>query len=346
MTALPCKADAEKLLPKDNPDALRLYDAVLLPAEKAAGEATDNDATLRVMFSRIVGYLLLYPPSEQARAVLQSEVECCQGERDQNQAVYGLGEKYVMHFILPFFTITEETTPQPLRVEDHSRPSHESIRASASQGRLNSPRNLSDAKDFALVRDNFRCMVSHASDYFALQSGILHWDSQGSPWTVAHCCHIFPEALEDVRDDKNGTINIVKNHSTALWTILGRFGYERIHNELSGTKIHRLENVMTLATSIHALFRAMFLWFEKEEDGQADCYHVGVGSPLIYEEFELPVPEKVQFVANANLPLPNPTYLHIHASCCRIAHLSGARDHLDSIFLDEVRKTEDLDEEA
>lgn len=39
-----------------------------------------------------------------------------------------------------------------------------------------------------------------------------------------------------------------------------------------------------------------------------------------------------------DIPLPNPTYLAIHASCCRVAHLSGAADYLDD--------TPDSDEEC
>jgi len=32
--------------------------------------------------------------------------------------------------------------------------------------------------------------------------------------------------------------------------------------------------------------------------------------------------------AHANLPLPNPTYLRIHAACCKVAHLSGAGEYM------------------
>ena len=76
----------------------------MLPAEQIASEAaeTDSDAPFRAMFARVVGYLLLYPPSDQARSVVQSEIEHGRDERDPNEAVYDLGEMYVMDFILPF----------------------------------------------------------------------------------------------------------------------------------------------------------------------------------------------------------------------------------------------------
>jgi hypothetical protein len=31
----------------------------------------------------------------------------------------------------------------------------------------------------------------------------------------------------------------------------------------------------------------------------------------------------------SDLPLPSPHYLRLHAACCRLAHLSGAADHMD-----------------
>lgn len=37
--------------------------------------------------------------------------------------------------------------------------------------------------------------------------------------------------------------------------------------------------------------------------------------------------------------LPNPTYLRIHAACCRVAHLSGAGEYMDKVLedLEEMR---------
>jgi len=40
------------------------------------------------------------------------------------------------------------------------------------------------------------------------------------------------------------------------------------------------------------------------------------------------VPEHVVFTTEQqDLPLPSPRYLEIHATCCRIAHMSGAADY-------------------
>jgi hypothetical protein len=38
--------------------------------------------------------------------------------------------------------------------------------------------------------------------------------------------------------------------------------------------------------------------------------------------------------AESGPALPNPDYLGIHAACCRVAHLSGAAEHMDKILED------------
>ncbi|TFK36248.1 hypothetical protein BDQ12DRAFT_254862 [Crucibulum laeve] len=51
-------------------------------------------------------------------------------------------------------------------------------------------------------------------------------------------------------------------------------------------------------------------------------------------------PKTVTFkdYSGLGLPLPSPTYLKIHASCARIAHLSGAADYIDMV----LREMEDI----
>jgi hypothetical protein len=40
-----------------------------------------------------------------------------------------------------------------------------------------------------------------------------------------------------------------------------RFGYENLQDELNGSKIHRLENVMTLSFDFHIEFEQLNVWF-------------------------------------------------------------------------------------
>ncbi|KAM5538035.1 hypothetical protein V8D89_008232 [Ganoderma adspersum] len=341
MIALPSKAEAAKILPSDNPIALDLYDSVVLPAEKGANEQAATDeatAPFRAMFARVVGYLLLYPPSDQARAVVLSEVEHCrdepQRERDTNEAVYDLGEMYVMDFILPFYANTEDWTPRPS--PPVSRASFQNIKEDAyrrgpCQGRVNRPRDNLEAQALALVRDDHRCMVTHMMDSNSWSHKLSDdWERPTARIARTDPCHIFPAVLGNTRPAGRDGTTREDYVAERLWHILERFGYGHLHDTLRGPKVHRLENVLTLDCTLHAAFRGMFMWLEKAEGQPANCYRVAVSDPKWYSFLGwFGLPHEVQLVAHADaLPLPDPAYLHIHAACCRIATLSGADDYL------------------
>jgi hypothetical protein len=47
------------------------------------------------------------------------------------------------------------------------------------------------------------------------------------------------------------------------------------------------------------------------------------------------LPQTVTFTSTAaHLALPDPRYLALHAACARVAHLSGAGEHIDAIDRD------------
>lgn len=138
-----------------------------------------------------------------------------------------------------------------------------------------------------------------------------------------------------------------------MWAILTRFGCEDIRTELGSAleeaNLHRLSNILTLDGFIHDLFEGLSLWFEAMNDkvcgpSSDTLRRVGTDSPRRQPNFYnislapgvdrqlMSVPKSVQFVSHhPDLPLPNPRYLHIHAACCRVAHLSGAVDYIDRI---------------
>lgn len=53
------------------------------------------------------------------------------------------------------------------------------------------------------------------------------------------------------------------------------------------------------------------------------------------------IPREIEFVNHAptsiKLPLPDHRYLQLHATCARIAHLSGASEYLNRVFRDMER---------
>jgi len=46
-----------------------------------------------------------------------------------------------------------------------------------------------------------------------------------------------------------------------MWAVMQRFGYESLPDELNGSKVHRLENVMTLVAALHTEFDQLNIWF-------------------------------------------------------------------------------------
>ncbi|KAI0325417.1 hypothetical protein GY45DRAFT_1387560 [Cubamyces sp. BRFM 1775] len=192
-----------------------------------------------------------------------------------------------------------------------------------------------------LARDNFRCMVTGKVDWGAVRSGLTNCQPHEVP-VITQSCHIFPESLGNVA----GEAAECEEHDGAartVWTTLRRFGYQDICEELkpaatpTSSNLHRLENVLTLEPFVHQLFCTLQLWFEAV-GGQPNVYKIALAPGTTHDELFLP--PTVRFVSHhPGLPLPNPRYLHVHAACCRIAHMSGAADYLDSVLreMEEMR---------
>ncbi|KAJ3010631.1 hypothetical protein NUW54_g2421 [Trametes sanguinea] len=87
MSVLPSVSEAAEILPRDASTALSLYELLILPAEKAALDrlGCDNvNTTPSVVYARVVGYLLLYPPSDVARSAVTTDVASCRTHNQQD----------------------------------------------------------------------------------------------------------------------------------------------------------------------------------------------------------------------------------------------------------------------
>jgi len=101
-------------------------------------------------------------------------------------------------------------------------------------------------------------------------------------------------------------------------------------DELDGSKIHRLANIVTLDHFLHTQFDRLALWLEAD-DTQRHVYRICPTDDDIIRG----LPNVVTFVSyHANLELPDPRYIKMHAACCRVAHMSGAAGYMDDIVDD------------
>ncbi|KAM5538697.1 hypothetical protein V8D89_007726, partial [Ganoderma adspersum] len=353
MAALPSVNEVENhnLIPYHDRTALSLYRGVVLPAEKAASEADHNSGSDHAMFSRIVGYLLLYPPSEDARAVLKREIELCKHESDQNMAIYDLGDVYLKNFIQVFFrTGTREiSTPDSEDLENYPKSPNcyalLMVRIPDRSETTPAAQSYSHAKAAALARDNFSCLLSSKPDVQSYWKRFITELPPGRRFAATECCYILPDLLGCTGTD--GITTITKHQVETFWTILKRFGYEQVCHEIDGetpeANIRRMENIMTLDSMIHQGFDELFLWLE-EVPGELNTYCVRLGGSMTYSDWDIPE-EIVTFTPHTGDPLPSPAYLRIHAACCRVASMSGAAEYLNAIA-DARRETEALDEDG
>jgi len=128
------------------------------------------------------------------------------------------------------------------------------------------------------------------------------------------------------------------------------FGFEDLPGKLAGNGIHTLENVMTLRTSFRILFETLEVWFEAVVSG------LGIFTPLteglqddrdntyairarnkqaLFIRQGNPIPNPVTLTSqHPDLPLPDRTFLAIHAACCRIGDLSGATKYINNTLDD------------
>ena len=98
MTALPPIPEATRLIPSLHNSLMSLYASLVLPAEQAASKAANAK---HLMYSRVVGYLLLYPPNPTALAALKHDLASCNtADQGPLKAIYDLGEFYVKNFLL------------------------------------------------------------------------------------------------------------------------------------------------------------------------------------------------------------------------------------------------------
>ncbi|KAI0686249.1 hypothetical protein C8Q76DRAFT_636353, partial [Earliella scabrosa] len=175
----------------------------------------------------------------------------------------------------------------------------------------------------ALLRDGFRCMVTGGLDKDSVKVGLVTPSTDYFAIRTV-CARIFPESLGVLEGvDREAKGNSVATAST----VLNRFGYTHIQNELEGTNVHRLENILTLALDAHDYFDDLQMCFEAVPD-RPHTYRVVAHPPFNPSNR---YPREVTFTSNYGLPLPSPKYLLIHAACGRIAHLSGAAEYVDRI---------------
>ncbi|KAF4609700.1 hypothetical protein D9613_012064 [Agrocybe pediades] len=322
MTSLPSN------LPKAN-QAIPEYDSVYktclrveralskLLAEKNHEQKTQ--LTTDLIYIRILGYLLHFIPSHTGLDSLARQIKECSGDNDLLQ----LGQMYYDKYLRPF-RFNRGRTSGSSRSSPISFDTLDDMMTAYLTGEA-TPVSFATAKKKALVRDGFRCVISGSYDATSLRASEQLRNKRLAENPVpelvpTQCAHIFPTSMhKDIPLGSDKRLGV-----SALYTVLERFGYTTLSEELEGEKIHRLENVMTLDPALHTFFNMLELWFVATGESNQYTIRSIYGTELKYEGKEVTLESKVD-----GLPLPSPAYLAIHAACAQVAHLSGAAEHID-----------------
>ncbi|KAI5999985.1 hypothetical protein EDD15DRAFT_2362515 [Pisolithus albus] len=268
---------------------------------------------------RILGYLFHHFPSRD----IEHFVGKIASTGGQPEELLKLGERFYAYFVKLLMS-NKETTPVPS--SHSSRLSVDNPVDKIGDELKEVPQNHETAKKLALIRDGFRCVVTKVYDtHMAWSDRTLRQAvTDGAPVAITQCAHIFPESINpNTASDSNR-----EDYAATVWAVLDCFGYPNLRQELDGAGIHRLENVMTMDVTTHQFFDTLKIYFTPTEvpnryrlEGVHEYY---LANRPEFVTFSTPDPDKY--------PLPNPTYLAIHATCAKVAHLSGAAEHIEEVF--------------
>ena len=213
----------------NSPSILGAYPQILKLERSEQATYSCNPSAERgkkLIYTRILGYLILEGPSDEARVAVALEVNACSGDEVKLLAI---GQLYFDHFIRAcklrifpvFFTILKRSstvrmykgrTPTP---SSHaSRPSFETRKAMIMAMVVEALQNHQQAKANvsvtyviptvykylfkALVRDGFRCVISGLYDVTSVERNKeleLELERAANADVCAtECAHIFPES--------------------------------------------------------------------------------------------------------------------------------------------------------
>ncbi|KAJ3575415.1 hypothetical protein NP233_g1109 [Leucocoprinus birnbaumii] len=313
-------------------------------------EKTKKEKLRDLMHVRVAGYLIIHAPREEAREYMAASINAC---RDDSEIIE-LGKFHEQHFLRLFRRFCDYTPHQS--EPDSELPSFSNLRELIQSKSIPAPRTQSEAKESALARDGFCCIVSGTMD---AQTYIKYRNVFSEPKSfpsvdLTQCCHIIPEGVGRF---STKTVADKRARASNVWMILNNFGYHQIEEALGESKIHLLANISTLRGLLHEFFDTMYLWLEPTV-GFAEFVHAHESRPfkssnqsndneyqacvppdipeyadIIFEIHK--VPRIVKFTTTeSRLILPSREYLALHAACCKVAHMSGAAGFYDQLERD------------
>ncbi|KAG5650573.1 hypothetical protein H0H81_011760 [Sphagnurus paluster] len=297
---------------------------VCLRQEKLLQLGLDNGGvggTMPLIYIRVLGYLVHHAPTNEGLNNVVREISACETQIQTERELLEVG-KYFDHYIRACLgSISND--------DDVSPPSFDTITDMIKDTELEkAPRSRYTAKKHALIRDECRCVVTGRYDRRSVKQIQELKDIVNSDLSLrvesTNGVHIFAEfASASVELDSTG-----RECATTMWGVMARFGYPELADELSGSQVHRLENVFTAVGRFQTLFDEWGVWFVPTSE--EDRYKFEAAEVMDLRDY----PEYVTFRTHdaVNFPVPSPAYLPIHAACAKVARFSGAAACIDRLY--------------
>ncbi|KAJ3795198.1 hypothetical protein GGU11DRAFT_793056 [Lentinula aff. detonsa] len=259
---------------------------------------------------RVIGYLFLFFPGPNHRALADVFSSVVSAE---DTYLATLGEIYKKCFVRAFYKYRKT----PAFIPSHpSRPSFDQRVDKIRETLYEAPKDYSDSKFKALIRDNFRCMISGV-----YEEEYQHQFPEDEVDTAlsTEMAHVIPEGNYFGLDKPNK-----EKYAASILAVFDRFGFI-----IEKFDVHSLTNVMTMIQPIHNSFDRLRLWLESTD--KLNEYKV-----VVVNRKHAFVPEKpITFKStDPRLPLPDPQALELHAAACKVAHLSGAAEQFEKYSRD------------
>ncbi|KAF9491642.1 hypothetical protein BDN71DRAFT_1397947 [Pleurotus eryngii] len=274
------------------------------------------------MHARVLGYLILHAPNRTAEEEVAENIVSCAGNRE---ILDELGASFVKGFINSFRKSKDRT---PIPSYHPSRPSFDREREVMSAQLEAAPIEHKDAKAQALIRDGYRCVITGVYDLLAeSQLGISPEQVDAVGEVNTQCAHIVPASTHfNAGVDEQGEPTHKNKLAASMLSVLKRFGYPV--ETLNGTGVHSLVNIMTLQSDVHDLFDRLQLWLEATVS-----ILLSPRQNLLFQQ--LSVSGNPASLSDPHrFPLPSPELLALHATCAKVANLSGAAEYLDKVDRD------------
>ncbi|KZT10292.1 uncharacterized protein LAESUDRAFT_418852 [Laetiporus sulphureus 93-53] len=185
-------------------------------------------------------------------------------------------------------------------------------------------KRLSALKAEALMRDGYKCVITGEVD----RKHVAKVKTRtGLGKTEAAPAHIIPFSLNDFEETDVPAMADETAISTALQAFSGRS-----LDSLKGDGINSLENVLTLEASMHQMFGELVLALEPIEAKSNVSRILTWG--YAEDSYDLPDFVTLSDHSNSGKALPNPAYLSLRASICKVLHVCGRAEELDRILED------------